>query len=123
IGTENPGGQAWAAGPVPADSAILGFHGVTIAEEGYESTARLLTDVMGYKLEHREDNRFRYRTKNADGLATTIDLMCTPDARRGRMGTGVVHHVAFRTPDDAEQEKWLELLRDMGFNSSPVMDR
>jgi catechol 2,3-dioxygenase-like lactoylglutathione lyase family enzyme len=123
IETENPGGQPWAAGPVPADSAIVGFHGVTIAEEGYESTARLLTDVMGYTLEQREDNRFRYRTANADGVARTIDLMCTPDARRGRMGTGVVHHVAFRTPNDAEQEKWLELLRDMGFNSSPVMDR
>lgn len=123
IVTERPGGQPWAGGPAPVEHAIRGFHGVTIAEEGYERTARLLTEHMGYKLEHREDNRFRYRTENAEGPGSAVDLVCTPDARRGRMGTGVVHHVAFRTPDDTEQEKWLQQVIDLDFNSSPVMDR
>lgn len=123
IAVANPGGQARTSGPIPATNAIRGFHGVTIAEEGYEKTARLLTEQMGYNLEHREDNRFRYCTKNADGLATAIDLVCTPDARRGRMGTGVIHHVAFRTPDDVQQEKWLEHISALGYNGSPIMDR
>jgi catechol 2,3-dioxygenase-like lactoylglutathione lyase family enzyme len=123
IATASPGGEPPTAGPSPSESAIRGFHGVTIAEEGYERTARLLTDVMGYQLEHREDNRFRYRIKNSDGLATCVDLVCAPDARRGRMGTGVVHHVAFRTPGDSEQQQWLETITGLGFNSSPVMDR
>jgi glyoxalase family protein len=39
------------------------------------------------------------------------------------MGAGQVHHVAFATPDDAQQGVWLEQLRKGGFNVSPVMDR
>src|SRR4029079_4174082 len=35
IGESDPKGQPWAAGPVPAEHAIRGFHGVTISEEGY----------------------------------------------------------------------------------------
>jgi catechol 2,3-dioxygenase-like lactoylglutathione lyase family enzyme len=123
VATDNPGGTPRAAGLVPVEHAIRGFYGVTIAEEGYERTARLLTEQMGYTLQQREDNRFRYVTSNGDGLGTRIDLLCTPDARRGRMGAGAVHHVAFRTPDDAEQAKWLEHVRSMDLNASPVMDR
>jgi glyoxalase family protein len=39
------------------------------------------------------------------------------------MGAGVVHHVAFRTPDDPQQELWQKKLADAGLNVSPVMDR
>ena len=39
------------------------------------------------------------------------------------MGAGVVHHVAFRTPDDAQQKTWHEHLVRAGRNVSPVMDR
>lgn len=123
IATPSPGGVAWAGGPIPAERAIRGFHGVTIAEEGYEQTARLITEQMGYTLQRREDNRFRYTTLNDDGLGTAIDLICAPSARRGRMGTGVVHHVAFRTPDLAEQERWLQHVGGLGYNSSPILDR
>src|ERR671929_103307 len=41
--------------------AIRGFHGVTLSEEGYENTARLLTDVLGFRADGSEGNRFRYR--------------------------------------------------------------
>src|SRR4051794_33296666 len=43
VGESESGGHAWRAGPVPVDRAIRGFHSVTIAEEGYEETARLVT--------------------------------------------------------------------------------
>src|SRR5688572_12286858 len=38
VATPQPGGRAPAAGPVPAEHAIRGFHGVTLCEEGYEKT-------------------------------------------------------------------------------------
>jgi catechol 2,3-dioxygenase-like lactoylglutathione lyase family enzyme len=123
IATANPGGEAWAGGPVATEFAIRGFHGVTVAEEGYERTARLLTDVMGFRLEASEENRFRYRIGVPADLAATVDLLCIPDARRGRMGAGVVHHVAFRTPDDAQQSAWHQEISGLGFNISPIMDR
>ena len=50
----DPRGEPWPAGPVPPEHAIRGFHGATISEEGYENSAKLLTEVMGSSLRTRE---------------------------------------------------------------------
>lgn len=123
VGTSDPIGEPWAAGPVPAEYAIRGFHGVTISEEGYEDTEKLLTEIMGFKVVGKDQNRNRYRAGAGDGFASTIDLLCAPDARHGNMGAGVVHHIAFRTKDDAQQAAWHKELAAKRFNVSPVMDR
>jgi len=39
------------------------------------------------------------------------------------MGTGTVHHVAFRARDDDEQLKWREEILALGYNVTPVLDR
>ena len=52
-----------------------------------------------------------------------IDLLCMPDTQHARGGAGTVHHIAFRTPDDASQRACREQLVKLGFNVSPVMDR
>lgn len=109
-------------GPVPDDVAVQGFHGVTLSEEGYEKTAKLLTEVMGFRPDGGEDNRFRYRAGEG-GFATVVDLLCVPDARHGTLGAGVVHHVAFRTPDEPQQQAWRTTVARLGYNVSPVMDR
>ncbi|HEY1922666.1 MAG TPA: ring-cleaving dioxygenase [Tepidisphaeraceae bacterium] len=123
IGSSDPKGHAWSAGPIPTDHAIRGFHGITISEEGYENTAKLLTNVMGFKPAGNEQNRFRYAAGSGEGFASTVDLLCVPDARHSSMGAGVVHHVAFRTKDDAEQAAWHKTLVADRLNVSPVMDR
>ena len=108
---------------MPAGSAIRGFHGVALSEEGHEKTAWLLTDVMKFERIGSEQNRFRYRATGGDGFASIVDLLCVPDARHGAMGAGVVHHVAFRTGNDVQQAGWHEEIAARGFNISPVMDR
>jgi glyoxalase family protein len=123
IAVAEPKGKPWSAGPVPADQAIRGFHSITISEEGHDDTAKLLTDVMKFKSVGDEQNRFRYRAGVGDGFASTVDLLCVPDARRGDLGAGIVHHVAFRTPDDPQQEAWQMEISHLGLNVSPVMDR
>lgn len=123
VAQPSPQGQRWRGGPVPAEHAIRGFYGVTISEEGYEKTAKVLTDVLGFNLAGSERNRFRYHAGGGEGFAGTIDLLCVPDARHGSMGAGVVHHVAFRTPDDPQQEQWQQKIAGVGLNVSPVMDR
>lgn len=112
--------RAWARGPVPIEHATCGFHGATLAEEGYERTAALL-EVMGFQLVGNEGARYRYRA--SDDPASIVDLLCAPDGRPGRLGVGTVHHIAFRTPSDEEQSAWREELVDRGFNVSPIMDR
>ncbi len=123
VATAEPGGEARTRGPVPAEHAIRGFHSVILSEEGYESTAKALTELMGFTAAGSEGNRFRYRAGAGNGFASVVDLLCVPDARHGQMGAGVVHHVAFRTSDDPQQAAWRERIVRAGLNVSPVMDR
>lgn len=116
-------GHPWSLASVPREHGIRGLHSVTMAQEGYEKTARLLTEVMGFRLGQSEGNRFRYRAGAGSGFAATVDLLCVPDQPGGTLGAGIVHHVAFRTPDDPQQAAWRTEIAGLGFNISPVMDR
>jgi glyoxalase family protein len=68
-------------------------------------------------------NRFRFCPPDATGPGRMIDLLCMPDTQRARGGGGTVHHIAFRTADDATQRACREQLVELGFNVSPIMDR
>src|SRR5262249_28208837 len=50
----------WEAGPVPAASAILGTHAVTLWEQQPERTAALLTETMGLRRVGQEGDVARY---------------------------------------------------------------
>lgn len=113
---------AWAGGPVPIDKAVRGFHGVTLTEAGYEQTAALLDGVFGWKAVGEEGNRFRYAS-GQDAPGATIDLVCAPGLRFGRVAVGSVHHVAFRCDSDADQAAWRSRVAAAGTNVTPVLDR
>ncbi len=116
-----PDVQVWENGPIPAEHVLRGFHGVTLALAEAEGTADLLTQSMGYKLIGQEDNRLRFRGRGDAG--PHVDLLVQPSIKRGRMGAGTVHHVAFRAENDAEQMDYLMALRDVGRQVTSVMDR
>ena len=122
IETQNATGiHTWAGAEVPTNVAISGFHSGTLSETGYQRTAALLT-TMRMRLTGNEENRFRYQV--ADGVdGKTIDVVCAPGAIEGRVAVGSVHHIAWRTPNDADQLAWLGKLSGLGYNLSPVMDR
>jgi glyoxalase family protein len=122
VESSSPKGHAWKTPEIPDEYALRGFHSVTLAEEGYEKTANLLTTLMNFKHIGSDQNRFRYQA-TGDGFASTVDVLCTPAGKPGSMGAGVVHHVAFRTPNDAQQAAWHKAIIAAGFNVSPVMDR
>jgi catechol 2,3-dioxygenase-like lactoylglutathione lyase family enzyme len=117
--------HSWEGGDVPAEFAIDGFHGATLSETGYERTAALLTQTMGFHLLGQEQNRFRYQPSHSQEGAPgrVIDVICAPAAPEGRIAVGTIHHIAFRTPDDAQQLDWLAELGRLNYNVSPVMDR
>lgn len=62
-------------------------------------------------------------TIGSEGLGTFVDLLSLPDALRGEVSVGTVHHVAWRTPDDEQQKSWREKLAEIGLNVTPVIDR
>jgi glyoxalase family protein len=113
---------AWTETDVPLECAIRGFHSATLSETGYERTAALLTETMGFRLAGQERNRFRYQLDD-EGPGKTVDLVCVPEGVEGRVAVGTVHHIAWRTPDDAQQRQWLGELNSLGYDLSPVMDR
>jgi glyoxalase family protein len=117
------GFEPWADSTVPVEHSLRGFHGVSIALEGYEQTAKLLTETFGYRLVEQLNNRFRLAAPSEAGAGRSVDLLCRPDGSPGRVAAGSVHHIAFRARDDAEQLVWRERLVDLGYNVTPVIDR
>ena len=114
--------HTWDESGVPPEARIRGFHSATLTETGYERTANLLTKTMGYRVTGQEQNRFRYEIESG-GASKTVDVVCAPGGVDGRVAVGTVHHIAWRTGDDAQQREWLESLTGLGYNLSPVMDR
>jgi len=114
--------RVWSRGPVPSDSAIRGFHRVTLSESGYERTASLLTDTLGFKRLQENGPRFRYGVST--GMpGTIVDLICVPEGQPGRVAVGTVHHVAWRTATDQQHQAWRETIRDLQYDVTPVIDR
>ena len=120
IETEDAEGQ-WAAGPVPAAQALGAFHSVTLDSLAPESTARVLTDAYGYRQLGQEGDRLRF-VNDAAPRARFVDLLAEP-GERGRMGTGTVHHIAFRVRTDEDELAVRETLLSMGLQPTPVVDR
>jgi glyoxalase family protein len=108
--------------PGVGEPLLDGFYGATLAVEGYERTALLLGETFGFQLVGEDTGRFRYQA-NGRGPASRLDVLCSPGMRNGAIGAGTVHHVAWRTPDDAEQQVWRLELHQAGYNVTPVMDR
>lgn len=122
VASPKDGREGWKEGPVPGEFVVKGFHGITLSEEGYEQTASLLTDTMGFQFIGQDGNRFRYRSA-AKETPSTIDILCLPGAKPGEVSVGTVHHVAWRTPTDEEQKAWREKLVKARLNVTPVIDR
>jgi len=112
----------WAGGPVPAEHALRGFHSVTLWLDRVEPTAAVLTEQMGYSLVGTDGGRTRFTGASAD-RALYVDLVARPGERRGAFGAGSIHHIAFRTVDDAEQLEYRERFAAAGLDVTPVRDR
>lgn len=119
----------WNNAPVPKEHAIRGFYSVTLCEEGYERTTSVLTDELGFILTKQSGGRIRYEIPQSDSLqspaggAKIVDLLCRPYAKEAVIGTGSVHHVAWRTPTDEQQLVLRRNIVAAGLNATPVIDR
>lgn len=121
----HPGAEdlpSWEGGPVAGEHALRGFHGVTLFEEGFAHTQRLLTDTLGFLRLAEEGSTFRYRSQDG-GPGALVDLRAAPNLPVGRVGIGAVHHVAWRVPDDATQQALRARLDELDYNVTPVLDR
>ena len=51
---------------IPIENAIRGFYSVTLSEEGYELTASVLTNELGFKLVGQDGSPFLYQISKAN---------------------------------------------------------
>lgn len=112
----------WEKGPIPGEFALRGFHSATLQVRDAEASAVLLRESFGWVQVEQEGNRTRYSI-DGDIPGRIIDLLETPDAANSVEGAGSVHHIAFRTPDDATEAMWRETLLAERFDVTPVRDR
>ena len=112
----------WTDGGVPADIALRGFHAPTLPVFADDRTVGLFTDVFDWARAGTEGDRVRLKAPGT-GVGTTVDLLVRDRHPSGRMGPGMVHHIAFRAPDDEAQRAWQYTLRERGLQVTDVKDR
>jgi glyoxalase family protein len=109
---------------------------VTLSEVGYEHTARVLTNELGFKLIGQDESRFRFQISTAKDDdanqnnskeyhhgSNIVDVLCLPNTQYGMIGVGTVHHVAWRTSTDEQQRALRDKIVKAGLNATPVIDR
>lgn len=114
-----PRGETWPESPVPAAYQLSGVTGTTMVHRGNDATAEILTDVLGFVAAGQEGNMRRFVSR--DGAA--VDLIRDPTAPLGSLGTGTVHHLAWRAADGADQARFRGDLLGRAIGVTPVVDR
>ena len=117
-GDDRPG---WTQGSVGAEQAIQGLHSVTLTVADAKPSVEML-GVLGMTQIDEGPRGLRFAAAGK-GPGSLVDLVEAPGAQRGLVAAGTVHHVAWRTPDDATQGEWLQRLRELGVQVTPVQDR
>lgn len=112
----------WETSEIKSDTATKGFHGTTLTLQRIDETAKVLTDLFGYRLSAQEGNRYRFVTDTVENAAI-VDLLEMPTGNRGRNAAGTNHHVAFRVKNEEIQMELREQILSKNLNITPKIDR
>jgi glyoxalase family protein len=115
----------WAKSNVPAEHQIRGLGPIMLSVQDLGRTAAVLTDVMNMTRVRdyaHEDVPVHVFAMGEGGVAAELHVI-EQEGPLARQGAGGVHHVAFRTPDDAQYEAWAQRLNELGVRNSGAIDR
>jgi len=121
VATNSDSRKGWTYGPIPLENSIRGFHSATLNLRLKDLSASLLTEAMDYSFIGEENNRYRLGTKGEPG--DIIDIVINQPGTRSIQSAGTVHHIAFRTANEASQLKVQQVLMDIGQQVTEVKDR
>jgi glyoxalase family protein len=116
----------WERSPVPAGHQIRGLGPIVLTVHDLSRTASVLTEIMNmrrvrdYAAHGAEIEVF---AMGEGGPAAELHVLEAKDVPPARQGAGGVHHVAFRTPDEAQYHAWTQRLNDFGVRNSGEIDR
>lgn len=120
----------WDKSPIPPAHQIRGLGPITLSVPELRPTERILTDVLNFRRVREYSIQSDGSTvavhvfeTGAGGPSAEIHLAVEPHLPPAKSGAGGVHHVALRTPNNAEYEAWENRLRERGLPSSGPVDR
>jgi len=112
----------WRESPVPVERQIRGLHSVRLWERDLAATSNFLTGVLGF-VDIGEEHEWFGLEIGGGGSGRYLEIREIPDAERGRWGTGGVHHVAWRVPDEKTELEMRELIDRARRHPTEVIDR
>jgi glyoxalase family protein len=113
---------AWLEGPISEEYAIRGFYSVTISESESGPTSTMLIETLGFRSKQEAGERARFES-GPGGFGTFLDVLTIPRGPGGLVASGTIHHIAWRTPNDKEQESWRSLLVQNEFHVTEIINR
>jgi glyoxalase family protein len=112
----------WNNGNIPAEHSIRGFYGAAFSLNNTDGTAKVLTDLLGFKKVTEEGNRTRYSSTGSN-IGSYIDILQLNGTLNGTMGAGAVHHIAFRAENEEAQLNLRTRLIKNNLAVTEVVDR
>ncbi len=113
---------AWNKSTVPASRQVQGLHGVRLMERNAAPTADFLISTLGFVQVGEEDGWRRFALPGTRS-GRVLDIKEAPSEPQGTWGTGSVHHIAWRVPDDSTQLTVQQRLQSARRQPTPVIDR
>ncbi|MCE7029015.1 ring-cleaving dioxygenase [Jiella avicenniae] len=121
-GEANP----WDGSPVPAEHQIRGLGPIVLSVPQLAPTEALLTQVMNMREARRYEEAgatVHVFEMGAGGPAAELHVAVEPHLPPASQGAGGVHHVAFRTNDNAELTEWAKRVKQYRVPSSGEVER
>jgi glyoxalase family protein len=116
----------WERSTVPAEHQIRGLGPIVLTVPDLARTAQVLTGVMNMRRERdyaAHGAQIHVFAMGEGGPSAELHVIESKDLAVARQGAGGVHHVAFRTPDDAQYAAWAQRLNELGIRNSGEVDR
>lgn len=111
----------WDNGVIPPEHGIRGLHSVTMSTADEDGTGAMLEE-LGLHSAGRDGNRLRFAAGQG-GPGALVDVVVEPRAANGLVAGGTVHHVAWRAPDEATQQRWRAELVERDVQVTSILDR
>jgi glyoxalase family protein len=118
----------WEKSPVPAEHQIRGLGPIVLSVHDLKRTEAVLLSVMNMRWAHDyaapdAGAQIHVYTMGEGGPAAELHVVEQKDLPMARQGAGGVHHVAFRTPDNAQYQAWAQRLNELHVPNSGEVDR
>lgn len=119
----------WEKSPIPAEYQIRGLGPILLSVPDLFPTDLVLTKVLElrqvrhYPHPDNSNERIYVYEMGAGGTPAELHIAVQPDLIMAQQGAGGVHHVALRTPNEAEYHAWTERLTSFRIRHSGEIDR